>query len=261
MTQFHPFHMVQLSPWPLICSFSLFSMIILMYDFFNSSSLKSLIFAVLIQLLVLFEWWRDVCRESTFQGWHSSNVVRGLKIGFIMFICSEVLFFFSFFFGYFFLSLNPDVVFGGIWPPKGLMVVDFLSAPTLNSILLLSSGVSITWAHHSILESNLSEAKMGLVYTVFLGIMFSMIQLIEYYECSFTIADSPFGSMFFLATGFHGIHVLVGTIFIIISFVRLLNNQFSKNHHVGFEMSCWYWHFVDVVWLFLFVRVYWMEGM
>nr|YP_010449160.1 cytochrome c oxidase subunit III [Anatoecus icterodes]YP_010605971.1 cytochrome c oxidase subunit III [Anatoecus dentatus]UTT72539.1 cytochrome c oxidase subunit 3 [Anatoecus icterodes]WAN81292.1 cytochrome c oxidase subunit III [Anatoecus dentatus] len=256
---FHPFHMLSLSPWPILCSFSVMNSMISLYSLMNGfCSTYNFLLIFLSLNLIVYQWWRDVIRESTYQGCHSMKVMSGIYLGFLMFICSEVMFFFSFFFGYFFLSLNPDsYALGSCWPPTGLSPINYESVPLLNTLILLSSGVSITWSHHSLIESNYNQCKIGLMLTIFLGFIFSIIQAFEYYECSFCMSDSAYGSLFFIATGFHGIHVLVGSIFLFIVLIRLMKFHLSKNHHISFEVSAWYWHFVDVVWLFLFLSIYW----
>nr|UTT72529.1 cytochrome c oxidase subunit 3 [Trichophilopterus babakotophilus] len=259
--KFHLFHIVDESPWPIVGSFALFSMIVSVY-YFLSSKMNFINFLMMSfwMLLVLFQWWRDVVRESFFQGNHSKKVKNGLKLGMFLFILSEVMFFFSFFYTYFFYSLNPETEVLYTWPPTGVKNLDYLSVPLLNTLLLLSSGVTLTWSHHMLLNSNKKESLIGMILTIILGIMFSYNQVDEYWECSFSMADSIFGSIFFIATGFHGIHVFIGTIFIFITMIRLKMNHFSKNQHIGFELSAWYWHFVDVIWLFLFLVMYYWVG-
>nr|QIK02032.1 cytochrome oxidase subunit 3 [Columbicola macrourae] len=257
---FHPFHIVDPSPWPLLGSLSLMSLVFFTFSMFvdpQKGSFLWWVISICSLSMVVYQWWRDVSRESSYQGHHSNKAVKGLKLGMIMFILSEIMFFFSFFFGFFFFSLNPDVEMGMKWPPEGVESLSFLSVPMLNTILLLSSGVSITWAHHGLISSNMSTAMSGLMWTISLGVIFTLFQMTEYLECNFTIADSVFGSVFYIATGFHGIHVLVGTIFIITSTIRILLLLMTNKNHLGFEMSAWYWHFVDVVWLFLFITIYW----
>ena len=208
-------------------------------------------------LTCLFFWCRDVVRESTFQGHHTKRAVQGLKMGFILFIVSEILLFFSFFWAFFHSSLSPAVEIGCNWPPLGINPLDPFSVPLLNTTILLSSGATVTWAHHSIVSGDRNEALSGLLCTVILGIIFTCLQVFEYIEAPFSIADSVYGSVFFIATGFHGFHVIVGTIFLFVCLIRLNNFHFTRTHHLGFEAASWYWHFVDVVWLFLYVCIYW----
>lgn len=216
-----------------------------------------LLLSTITLLLIIFQWWRDVSRERTYQGLHTSRVLNGLKIGILLFIISEVFFFISFFWTFFHSRLNPTIELGIIWPPKNIEVFDPFKVPLLNTIILLTSGISVTWSHHRLINNNYKQNINRLLITISLGIIFSLIQAFEYYEASFNISDSIYGSIFFLTTGFHGIHVLIGTIFLTVCFLRQLNFHLSKRHHFGFEAAIWYWHFVDIVWLFLYIFVYW----
>nr|AGI04239.1 cytochrome c oxidase subunit 3 [Pediculus schaeffi] len=256
--KFHPFHIVDYSPWPIYLSFSLLLTASGLLSWLNGfNSFLIFISSLLLSSFIVTLWWRDVIRESTFQGKHTIEVMNGLRLGMIMFIISEVMFFFSFFYGLFFLSLSPDSSIGLLYPPCGIENVGFLGIPLLNSILLLSSGVTITWSHYELLSGNLSLSFKSLIITIMLGLVFLVFQYMEYKSSTFSIADSSFGSLFFMMTGFHGIHVCVGVLFIIISTLRLNFYHLNSNHHLGFEMSSWYWHFVDVVWLFLYLTLYW----
>jgi heme/copper-type cytochrome/quinol oxidase subunit 3 len=167
------------------------------------------------------------------------------------------MFFFAFFWAFFHSSFNPSIVLGGVWPPAFITILDPWKIPLLNTILLLSSGATVTWAHNAIVWGSKSQAAASLILTIVLAIIFTALQAFEYATAPFTISDSVYGSTFYLATGFHGFHVFVGTIFLFICLVRLYLNHFTREHHFGFEAAAWYWHFVDVVWLFLFVTVYW----
>nr|UGS80274.1 cytochrome c oxidase subunit III [Notolachesilla sp. GRA1sp1LA] len=257
LTQNHPYHLVNVSPWPLTGALGGLFMTLGMIEMFHISKNNLMNLGTLILILTMIQWWRDVIRESTFQGHHSNKVAKGMRWGMILFITSEVFFFFSFFWAFFHSSLAPNMELGLIWPPQGIYPFNPMQIPLLNTIILLSSGVSITWAHHSILKNNHDQTFISLLLTITLGIYFTILQAYEYAEASFSIADSIYGSTFFVATGFHGIHVIIGTIFIIISLARQMFMHFSKTHHFGFEAAAWYWHFVDVVWLFLYITVYW----
>lgn len=202
-------------------------------------------------------WFKDIIREATYQGFHNKTVIWGLKMGFIMFIISEILFFVSFFWGFFHSSLSPSVEIGICWPPVGIESLDPFSVPLLNTIILLSSGVTVTWSHHSLIKGRKNWTILGLNLTCLLGIVFTLCQAFEYFQAPFCLSDSVYGSTFFVPTGFHGLHVIIGTIFLIVCSWRMYNIHFTKNHHFGFEAASWYWHFVDVVWLFLFVSIYW----
>nr|ATD52978.1 cytochrome c oxidase subunit III [Exitianus sp. EMHAU-2015-Zz05232005] len=253
----HPFHLVDNSPWPLTGSMGLMTMTTGTVMWFHFNEMWLMNTGVTIIILTMFQWWRDVVRESTFQGLHTKKVVFNMKIGMILFITSEILFFTSFFWAFFHSSLSPSIEIGMQWPPMGIKPFNPLSIPLLNTMILLSSGISITWAHNAIVNGKLTQTIQSMALTIILGLYFSMLQGIEYYEAPFTIADSVYGSIFFMGTGFHGIHVIIGTIFILVSTLRVMKLHLSKTHHTGFEAAAWYWHFVDVVWLFLYISFYW----
>lgn len=252
----HPFHLVSISPWPIIISFRLINNLIIIIRWFHKFNYWTLI-TLPCTLLCIYQWWRDVTREATLQGLHTTLVYKGIRLGIILFIISEILFFFSFFWAFFHSSLAPSIEIGQIWPPLGIMPFNPFDIPLLNTIILVSSGLTVTWTHHSILNNNFKERIIRLQITILLGLYFSLLQLIEYIEAPFTISDSIYGSRFFIATGFHGIHVIIGTIFLILILCRLKLFHFSPTHHFGFEAAAWYWHFVDVVWLFLYISIYW----
>nr|YP_010034067.1 cytochrome c oxidase subunit III [Colobopsis nipponica]QOW83443.1 cytochrome c oxidase subunit III [Colobopsis nipponica] len=254
--QNHMFHLVSISPWPIIISFSLFNNLISMIMWMHKMD-YFIFMSIPCTILCLMQWWRDVLREATFQGHHTHKVYLGLRLGMILFIISEIFFFISFFWAYFHSSLAPSIEIGQLWPPLGITPFNPFDIPLLNTIILISSGMTVTWAHHSILNKNFKESYMSLLFTIILGIYFSLLQLIEYKEAPFTLADSIYGSSFFIATGFHGLHVIIGTLFLYITFLRLKKLHFSQTHHFGFEAAAWYWHFVDVIWLFLYISIYW----
>uniref|UniRef100_A0AAU6W803 Cytochrome c oxidase subunit 3 n=1 Tax=Tinodes ventralis TaxID=3144872 RepID=A0AAU6W803_9NEOP len=253
----HPFHLVNYSPWPLTSALG--TMIIMMgfIKWFHFNLNYLMLIGLTIIILSMIQWWRDVVRESTFQGYHTIKVSLNMKWGMILFITSEVLFFMSFFWTFFHSSLSPNIEIGMMWPPINIQAFNPFKIPMLNTLILLSSGISVTWAHHSLMNNMYNKTNLSLFITIFLGIYFTLIQYMEYNEASFSMADSIYGSTFFLTTGFHGLHVLIGTIFLFICLLRQKNLQFSMNHHFGFEAAAWYWHFVDVVWLFLFIFMYW----
>nr|ACT80196.1 cytochrome c oxidase subunit 3 [Bradysia amoena] len=256
----HPFHLVDFSPWPITGAISTFTLVSGLVKWFHQYEINLLLLGIIITLLTMFQWWRDISREGTFQGLHTFNVVNGLKWGMILFIFSEIFFFISFFWSFFHSSLSPAIELGMNWPPLGILPFNPFQIPLLNTVILLTSGISVTWAHHSLMESNYSQSLNSLIITIMLGIYFTMLQAYEYIEAPFSIADSIYGSSFFMATGFHGIHVLIGTTFLFVCLMRHLNSHFSSNHHFGFEAAAWYWHFVDVVWLFLYISIYWWGG-
>jgi len=214
----------------------------------------ALLLGILQLILITGLWWRDVVREGTFEAMHTSSVQRGLKMGMILFIVSEVMFFFAFFWAYFHSSLAPGIEIGSIWPPVGINVFNPWGIPLLNTFILLLSGVTITYTHHALVSGDDIYVKDGFVFTILLAILFTAFQFYEYKEAPFNISDGIYGSTFFMATGFHGLHVIIGTTFIIVCFLRLVH--FTRTHHVGFEAAAWYWHFVDVVWLILFLAIY-----
>nr|YP_011004212.1 cytochrome c oxidase subunit III [Elthusa poutassouiensis]WPS93547.1 cytochrome c oxidase subunit III [Elthusa poutassouiensis] len=257
MKMFHPYHLVDLSPWPLTSIFSALFLTSSLVYWFQGLSPIFILLPLMSMILSMVQWWRDIVREGTYQGLHTKKVQTGLKWGMILFITSEIMFFFSFFWAFFHSSLAPTYELGLVWPPTGITPLSFIEVPLLNTIVLLTSGMSVTWAHHSLIENNHPQSLMGLTLTVGLGFYFTFLQTLEYYEATFTLADSIYGSTFFVATGFHGFHVIIGSLFLTVCVARLYSAHFSKTHHLGFEAAAWYWHFVDVVWLFLFTVVYW----
>nr|AWV84334.1 cytochrome oxidase subunit III [Chonosia atrodorsalis] len=253
----HPFHLVDYSPWPLTGSIGAMTFVSGMVMMFHKLSYSLVIIGAMLLIFTMIQWWRDISREGTFQGLHTSVVVKGLKVGMILFIVSEILFFVSFFWGFFHSSLSPTMEIGMLWPPSGIYPFNPIQVPLLNTMILLCSGITITWSHHSLMEGKHTECLISMIITVILGLYFTALQGYEYYEAPFCISDSVYGSCFFMATGFHGIHVIIGTTFIFVCFLRMLKFHFSLNHHFGFEAAAWYWHFVDVVWLFLYMSIYW----
>ena len=233
---YHSFHIVEPRPWPLAGSLA----------------------AGLIRLVIVAQqWWRDVRREATLQGHHREIVELGIRWGIILFIISEVIFFFSFFWAYFHRRLSPTIELGFIWPPILIKSFNPFTVPLLNTTILLTSGLSVTWAHHRLLKGELNTTRQALILTILLGVYFRIVQGYEYIEARFSISDSCYGSCFFVATGFHGLHVLIGRVFLLVSWWRLIKGAMSSKHHFGFEAAAWYWHFVDVVWIFLFISIYW----
>jgi len=230
----------------------------------------------------IIAWFYDIVVEATFLGYHTRRVLNGLRFGMVLFIVSEIMFFFSFFWAFFHSSVSPSIWIGCIWPPLGIQVINPWGLPLLNTVILLSSGVTVTWAHRSIVEgddddeeinssvvvdSSTGEKKVlltqressliALAITIFYGILFTILQMYEYMTSKFTIADGIYGSTFFVTTGFHGLHVIIGTIFLIVCLIRHFFYHFTVEYHFGLEACIWYWHFVDVVWLFLFSFIYW----
>nr|AVN67899.1 cytochrome c oxidase subunit 3 [Epilampra maya] len=253
----HPFHLVDKSPWPLTGAIGALIMMTGLIKWFHQFNNQLMFVGMIIMILTMIQWWRDIVREGTYQGLHTKFVTKGLRWGMILFIISEVFFFISFFWAFFHSSLSPTIEIGSLWPPMGIEPFNPLQIPLLNTAILLSSGVTVTWAHHGLLENNYSQALQGLFLTVILGLYFTALQAYEYFEAPFTIADSVYGSTFFVATGFHGLHVIIGTTFLLTCLLRHMHLHFSSGHHFGFEAAAWYWHFVDVVWLFLYISIYW----
>jgi cytochrome c oxidase subunit 3 len=218
-------------------------------------------------IYTMFVWWKDVVRESIIDKAHTGAVMSGIRTGMVLFIISEVMFFAAFFWAFFNASLYPKLpledtwaIADGIWPPKGIVTFDAWHLPFLNTLVLLLSGTTVTWAHHALLENNRRDLIRGLWCTVILGALFSCLQAYEYSHAAFGFKEGIYASTFYMATGFHGLHVLIGTIFLAVCLVRAKKGQFTPEKHLGFECAAWYWHFVDVVWLFLFVFVYWWGG-
>nr|YP_086860.1 cytochrome c oxidase subunit III [Diplometopon zarudnyi]AAT08509.1 cytochrome c oxidase subunit III [Diplometopon zarudnyi] len=255
--QTHPFHMVDPSPWPLTGAIAALLLTSGLAMWFHFNKLSILVTGLIIMLLTMLQWWRDIVRESTYQGLHTTKVQRGLRYGMALFITSEVFFFIGFFWAFYHSSLAPTPELGGTWPPTGIMPLNPFEVPLLNTAVLLASGVTVTWAHHAIMAGARQEAIQGLTITVLLGLYFTALQAMEYYEAPFTLSDSVYGSTFFVATGFHGLHVIIGSTFLLVCLLRQLYYHFTTNHHFGFEAAAWYWHFVDVVWLFLYISIYW----
>lgn len=256
--QSHPFHLVSPSPWPLYTSMSLLTLtttgVLTMHGFSNSLFFLSIAFLALISSMSF--WFRDVISEGTYLGNHTLAVQRGLNMGVALFIVSEALFFLGIFWAYFHSSLSPTVEMGAHWPPMGIDAINPFELPALNTVILLSSGVTVTYAHHSLIQGNRSGTLYGTLLTVILAVIFTAFQGIEYSVSSFTISDGTFGSCFYFGTGFHGLHVMIGTAFIAVALWRILAYHVTDNHHLGFESSILYWHFVDVVWLFLYISIY-----
>ena len=272
----HDYHIIDPSPWPLFGSVGALIMAIGGVVWMQSLKGTTLplfgldlggpwifLIGTAVVLYTMFGWWSDTIKESH-EGHHTRVVSLHLRYGMIMFIASEVMFFAAWFWAFFDASIFYDeaqqvgrvAYTGGQWPPAEIEVLDPLHLPLYNTIILLLSGTTVTWAHHGLLHNDRSALKWGLGLTVALGILFSIVQVYEYAHAPFAFSGSLYGATFFMATGFHGFHVLVGTIFLVVCLVRALRGDFTPEKHFGFEAAAWYWHFVDVVWLFLFFAVY-----
>jgi len=291
----HDYHLVQPSAWPIVGSFGAFLSAVGAISYFQTlkgsgglhifgltiSGPWLLIFGAGLLTYTFIGWWRDVIKESVVNHDHTPVVKLGLRYGMILFIASEVMFFVAWFWAYFDAALYPDAavtyardaVLGGQWPPVpsadtnipglGWFAHTFnpWGLPLVNTLILLTSGTTVTWAHHSLLEGDRKGLIWGLVCTVVLGILFTTCQAYEYAHAGFGFSHHIYGSTFFMATGFHGFHVIVGTIFLTVCLIRAIRGSFTVKHHFGFEAAAWYWHFVDVVWLFLFTCIYvWGAG-
>jgi len=256
--QGHPYHLVSPSPWPIYTSLSLLTLttsgVLTMHGFSNAG--YNLLIAFIVLIVSMFLWFRDVISEGTYLGDHTLAVQKGINIGVALFIVSEGFFFLAIFWAFFHSALAPAVELGASWPPMGITAINAFELPLLNTVILLSSGVTVTYAHHSLIRGDRSGTLYGLIWTMVLAIIFTGFQGIEYTVSSFTISDGAFGSCFYFGTGFHGLHVIIGTIFLGVGFWRILAYHSTENHHLGFESGILYWHFVDVVWLFLFISVY-----
>lgn len=257
----HRFHLVDESPWPLLRSSRAFFLTVGLVIWFSTRTSALMLNGLALILLVIIQWWRDISCEGTFQGRHTGIVELGLRWGIGLFIVSEAFFFLRFFWAFFHRRLRPTLELGGVWPPLGIRVFNPWQVPLLNTLILLSSGVTVTWSHHALIEGNHAEAITSLILTVILGVYFTCLQGYEYLEASFSFSDGVYGRTFYIATGFHGLHVLVGTTFLAVCLIRISRGHLRPLHHFGFEAAAWYWHFVDVVWLFLFISVYWWGGL
>ena len=285
----HDYHLVNPSPWPIVGGFVGFITAIGAIAWMKTADGGLTIGALTLQgpalfgvgiigiLFTMFMWWRDVIREAH-GGDHTPVVQLHLRYGMLLFIASEVMFFVAWFWAYFDASLYPgwvhniagsnetvgqvarDALTGGHWPPKPSEnfkhAFDPWGLPLVNTLILLTSGTTVTWAHHSLLHNNRKGLIWGLVLTIILGMLFTTLQAIEYGHAGFNYAGHIYGATFFMATGFHGAHVIIGTIFLTVCLFRAMKGHFTPEQHFGFEAAAWYWHFVDVVWLFLFAAVY-----
>jgi cytochrome c oxidase subunit 3 len=254
----HPFHIVDPSPWPLHLSIGLFFVAsgLVMYMHEYQFGWAFCLFGLILAISWIKEWFEDVIYEATFQGKHTTKVQTGLKYGMGLFILSEIMFFLSFFWAFFHSSLSPSIEFGCIWPPKEISVINPYAIPLWNTLLLVTSGITITLSHANLRIGNLERSSSDLIDTISLGVIFTILQVAEYCTSEFTISDSVYGSVFYMITGFHGFHVLVGTIFLIVCFFRMKRNHFTSEHHVGYEFAIWYWHFVDVIWILVYIFIY-----
>ena len=274
-TKHHDYHLVDPSPWPLVGATSATILAIgavmwMKHMPVGGMQLGPLVFGVglLGVLYTMLSWWMDVVKEAQ-HGDHTRVVQLHHRYGMIMFIASEVMFFVAWFWAYFDASLfsyekinylRYDFT-GGHWPPKGIETFDPWHLPLLNTLILLTSGTTVTWAHYALINDDREGLKQGLWLTVILGLLFTLCQAYEYSHAAFAFSGNIYGATFFMATGFHGAHVVIGTIFLAVCLYRVYLGHFTPKQHLGFEFAAWYWHFVDVVWLFLFAAIYvWGSG-
>ena len=252
----HDYHLVDPSPWPLLASIGALILCFGAVIYFRTDNPWTMIIGLLAVMYVAFMWFRDIIIEGEKDGHHTMVVQLGLRYGMTLFIASEVMFFVAWFWAYFNASLFPTELMGNVWPPVDIITFDPWDIPLINTLILLLSGTTVTWAHHALEEGDKKSFVQGLAMTVFLGFCFSLLQVYEYQHAKFDFAGNIYGSVFYMATGFHGFHVIIGTIFLAVCWWRAKNNKYKEGEFFGFEAAAWYWHFVDVVWLFLFAAIY-----
>ena len=257
-TEKNAFHLVDPSPWPLVTATSTFVLTSggVMYMHGKENGGVMLAGGVAMLIISMGLWFRDIVREGTYEGNHTSMVQIGMRLGMILFIVSEVMFFVAFFWSYYWSSMSPAVEIGGVWPPRGIETIKAMEIPLLNTMILLSSGASVTYAHHALIVGEREGVLKGMIITILLAVVFTGLQGFEYMNGEFGISDSVYGSTFYMATGFHGFHVIIGTLMLSVGAWRIYRYEMTKQHHFGLESAAWYWHFVDVVWLWLFVSIY-----
>ncbi|MBM9593745.1 cytochrome c oxidase subunit 3 [Roseitranquillus sediminis] len=253
----HDYHILHPSVWPFLGAVGGFIMLFGGVIWMHGSGPWTFLIGAVVVAYVMFAWWSDVVAESA-QGDHSPVVRIGLRYGFILFIMSEVMFFAAWFWSFFKHAMYPMEAFSeGQWPPPSIETFDPWHLPLINTLILLCSGAAATWAHHALVhENNRTDMRNGLILAIVLGVLFTFFQAYEYSHAAFGFSGNIYGANFFMATGFHGVHVIIGTVFLFVCLLRLMRGHFSPEKHVGFEAAAWYWHFVDVVWLFLFAAIY-----
>ncbi|MEM1130598.1 MAG: cytochrome c oxidase subunit 3 [Pseudomonadota bacterium] len=261
----HDYHILHPSIYPFVCGIGVFVMLFGAVLLMHGAGPWIMLAGLAAVIYVMVGWWGETIAENV-AGDHTPVVLIGLRYGFILFIMSEVMFFAAWFWSFFKHALYP----GGpelpaefqTWPPQGIEVFDPWHLPLINTLILLCSGCAATWAHHALVhEDNRDDIKFGLILAIALGVLFTFFQIYEYSHAAFGFAGNIYGANFFMATGFHGAHVIIGTIFLFVCLMRVLRGHFTPENHLGFEAAAWYWHFVDVVWLFLFAAIYiWGSG-
>lgn len=258
MTKRHLFHILPVSPWPIFVGFGLFFLVSSITFYMHGIWLTD--YLVILSIIIIynsfFGWGEDIIKEATFNGDHTIAVQTGLTLGFLLFILSEIMLFFGFFWAFFHTTLSPAILLGSVYPPVGLIIIPPLLFPLYNTFLLLLSGITVTWLHKAILLGSYKESIDSFFFTIILGVFFFFLQMVEYYESPFDFNSSVYGCIFFMLTGLHGFHVIAGLIYLSFSYIRLINDHFTTKHHNSLVFAIWYWHFVDIVWLFLFLTVY-----
>lgn len=255
-----PYFILNLRPWPILISINTFNLIISNIIILNFKITYFILFNLILIIIVAIIWWRDIIRERTFQGNHNFNIINLIKFRIILFIISEIFLFISFFWNFLHNSLAPSIELGLNWPPKNINFFNPILIPLLNTIILLTSRFTITLTHFYLLNNNIKKSIKFINLTIILRIYFLILQIVEYKQATFTFSDSVFGSSFYIATGFHGLHVIIGTLFLLINLIRIIKLHFSFIHHIRFELRTWYWHFIDIIWLFLYITFYWWNN-
>jgi cytochrome c oxidase subunit 3 len=249
----HPYHLVELSPWPILLGLTMLG-----FGITFLSGFIAILPSTLLITLIAYQWWRDVIREAS-SGCHTTRVQKGIYIGFLLFLVSELCVFFSLFWVFLHSSLAPSIEIGALWPPVGISGINPWSLPLLGTCVLLGSGFILTLGHHAFIAGDKLTALSGVFGAVVLGSLFVVLQATEYYYCEFTITDSVFGGVIFMTTGLHGLHVMIGVTFLIVQGLRLFFDHYTCETALGFESGILYWHFVDVVWIFVFILFYWFS--
>lgn len=254
----HYFFLLNLRPWPFIIRICSFNLLISILFFLKSYSLSCFSFSLFNLIIASFFWWITYRSEFNLEGKNSLTLEKGIKLRIILFISSEIFFFFSFFWSYFHYFLSPRIELGLSWPPVNIESFDFIGVPLINTLVLIRSGLTVTVRHYFLIKGKYKNSNFWLFTTILLGIFFSFLQTIEYKNSFFSIRDGRFGTSFFMLTGFHGIHVIIGSIYLATTLIRSIFMSRATSNFLRFELSSWYWHFVDVVWIFLYCFLYYI---
>ena len=261
-TYVHSIHLVTNSPWPIFMSFALLFLLLILCSWLNHINFP-FFYVILVSILIfliVFQWFRDIIREGQ-EGSHTKLTQKGLMISFLIFLITEVMLFFSLFWAFFHSSLSPAIELGAMWPPLGVNPINTWALPLFGTGLLLSSGFILTYGHHALIKGDKYSAFLGIIFASFLGFLFCYGQYIEYCYSEFTIADSVFGSVFFMTTGLHFSHVIAGALFLFVSSVRLFYDNFSSEHNLGLDCAIIYYHLVDILWIFVYIIFYYFGGL